>query len=90
MWWFAGAGPRRPGSRTEVYREGDSNPHASRLPSLSRLRLPFRHPGSKSIRRKEHDRKPPLEATVGIARTSTARRIRRRRRGHGARRDGVR
>lgn len=60
-------GPRNttvPKSARRVYREGDSNPHASRLPSLSRLRLPFRHPGSKSIRRKEHDRKPPLEATV--------------------------
>src|SRR5436190_1564570 len=30
----------------ERYRGGDSNPHALRRAILSRLRLPFRHPGA--------------------------------------------
>ena len=36
----------RPGLGEQWCRRRDSNPHALRLPGLSRLRLPFRHSGS--------------------------------------------
>ncbi len=40
------SGDRPMGNGSRWCRRRDSNPHALRLPGLSRLRLPFRHSGA--------------------------------------------
>ena len=50
--------PRFTGGCSRWCRERDLNPHASRRPILSRMRLPFRHPGARLGKPAQYRRNP--------------------------------